>query len=229
MRTSHLLVVTLLSALALAMPAPGTAQTVVPLAPFRSVELRNGGKVILRHGPVQRVTLLKGTPDYTQVTIVGGDRLVIDRCINNCPRAYELEIEIITPDIAGISVAHGGTIASQGNFPRLAEIGVDVSNGGTIDIRSMTVDSVTASVDQGGRIFTKPQAVMSASVRQGGIITYWGDAKVTSSVKHGGVVTKGTADEADKPISDVGPSLLSVPQSPILPPRPIQPVRNLFR
>jgi len=224
MHTSHVLGVTLLSALALAMPKPVIAQTVVPLAPFRSVELRNGGKAILRHGPVQRVTLLKGTLDYSQVTIVSGDRLVIDKCSNKCPRGYELEIEIITPDIYGISVAHGGTIASRGNFPRLAEIRIDVSNGGTIDIRSITVDSVNASVDQGGRIFTKPQVSMSASVRQGGIITYWGDAQVTSSVEHGGVVTKGTAEEADQPISDIGPSLPSVPQSPITPTRPIQPI-----
>jgi hypothetical protein len=229
MRTLHLLAVTLLSTLALAMAAPASAQTVVPLAPFRSVELRDGGKAILHHGPVQRVTLLKGSPDYTLVTIAGGDRLVIDKCRNDCPRGYELEIEIVTPGIAGISIAHGGTIASRGNFPRQAEIRVAVSNGGTIDVRSMTVDSVNASVDQGGRIFTKPQSAMSASVRQGGIITYWGDAQVKSSVQHGGVVTKGSADEADKPLSDFGHSFPSVPPSPITPLRPIQPVRNLFR
>src|SRR6266850_7309636 len=118
MGTLHLLAVTLLSASALPMPAPAISQTVVPLAPFGSVELRNGGKAILHHGPVQRVTLLKGSPDYTQVTIADGDRLVIDRCRNHCPRGYELEIEIVTPNIAGISIAHGGTIASWGNFPR---------------------------------------------------------------------------------------------------------------
>jgi hypothetical protein len=229
MRILHSLAVTLLSAPALAMPGPVIAQTVVPLAPFGSVELRDCGKVILHHGPVQRVTLLKGSPDYTQVTIAGGDRLVIDKCRNKCPRGYELEIEIVTPDIAGISSAEGGTIESRGNFPRQAEIKVAVSNGGRIDIRSMTVDSVTASVDQGGRIFTKPQSTMIASVRQGGSITYWGDAEVISSVQHGGVVTKGTAAEADKPLSDFGPSLPSVPPSPIPPLSPIQAVRNLFR
>lgn len=195
------------------MSRPVGSQTVVPVGRFGSVELRNGGKVFLRHGATQRVTLLKGSPVHTQITIAGGDQLVIDKCRNKCPRGYELEVEIVAPDIAGISIADGGTIEVQGSFPRREEIRVAVSQGGTIDIRSMTVGSVTASVDQGGRIFTKPQSALIAKVLQGGNITYWGDAQVTSSVRHGGVVTKGTADEADKPLLDLGDAFQSVPQS----------------
>lgn len=209
------------------MSRPVGSQTVVPLGRFSSVELRNGGKVFLRHGPTQRLTLLKGSQDYTQVTIAGGERLVIDTCRNRCPRGYELEVEIVAPDIAGISIADGGTIEGRGSFPRREEIRVAVSNGGTIDIRSMTIDSVIASIDQGGRIFTKPQSAMIASVRQGGNITYWGDAQVISSVRHGGVVAKGSAYEASKPLSEFGDSLQSVPPVPPLPLVPTE--RILFR
>jgi putative autotransporter adhesin-like protein len=209
------------------MARPVGSQTVVPLGQFSSVELRNGGKVLVRHGATHRVTLLKGSPDYTQVNIASGDRLVIDKCRNNCPRGYELEVEIVAPDIAGISIADGGTIESRGSFPRREGIRVAVSNGGTIDIRSMTVDSVSASIDQGGRIFTKPQAAMIASVRQGGNVTYWGDAQVISSIRHGGVVTKGTADEASQPLSDFDDSFESEPAVPPLPPVQVQPPKTI--
>ena len=182
--------------------SPIVAQKIVPLTPFNSVELHDGSHAIIRHGPTQRVTLLKGSLDYTSVTVADGGRLVIDSCAMHCPRGYDLEIEIVTPDVAGISVMDGGTIQSSGTFPRQTEIRVAVSSGGTIDIRSMSVDTVTASVNSGGRIFTRPQTALSASVADGGIITYWGDARVSKSIKRGGVVSKGTAAEASQPISE---------------------------
>ena len=200
-------------------------QAVVQLARFRSVELRNGGKVILRHAPVQQVTLLKGSLNYTHVTIASGDRLVIDKCRIKCPPGYKLEVEIAAPDIAGISIADGGTIEVRGPFPRRNEIKAAVSQGGVIDIRQMTVDSVTASIEQGGTILTKPHSVLIASVLQGGNITYWGEARVISSDQHGGAVTKGPAEAANKPLWVFGASFSSVPP---IPGSPIQPVRNLF-
>ena len=204
--------------------SPIVAQKIVPLAPFSSVELHDGGHAILRHGPLQRVTLLNGSLDYTSVTVADGGRLLIDSCAMHCPRGYELEIEIVTPDVAGISVNDGGTIQSVGSFPRQTEIRVAVNDGGTIDIRSMSVDTVTASVHSGGRIFTRPQNALSAKVADGGIITYWGDARVSKSIKGGGVVTRGTAAEATQPLSEPHTPVPSVP--PMLPVRSIQSIRN---
>lgn len=206
------------------MSAPVAAQKVIRLTPFSSVELRNGGKAILQHGPAQRVTLLRGSLDYTGVTIADGSRLVIDKCKSQCPRGYDLEIEIVSPNIARISVADGGTIQSRGSFPRQAEIGVAVTNGGAIDIRSMVVDRVTASVASGGQILTRPQTAMSASVVDGGVITHWGDARISKSIRGGGVINRGTAAEAGQPLSESSPSLPFVPPIPPLP--PIQPTRN---
>src|SRR5215510_16501313 len=91
-----------------------------------------------------------------------------------------------------------------------AELKAGVSQGGTIDIRSMLVDSVKASVEQGGSIFTTPQIALFASIEQGGNITYWGEPRVESSVKHGGDVTKGSADQINKPLSELKPSLADV-------------------
>ena len=204
---------------------PGVPST----ASFSSVELRNGGKVNLIHGQSQGVTLLKGDPAQASITIRDDGRLVIDRCRTHCPRGHDFEVEVVTPALSAIAVAEGGAIQSRGNFPSWPEIGVAVSQGGTIDIRSMTVANVTASVNSGGRIFTRPATALSAKVEQGGNITYWGDAVVKSSVRGGGVVVRGTAADADKSLAELlGPEFVE-PLAPIppVPPVPaIQPTRR---
>ena len=200
---------------------PAAKQSAVPLtASFDSVELRNGGDVHLVHGQSPRVTLLSGDPEQASITIRDDGRLVIDRCPTRCPNNRDFEVEVVMPALAAIAVAEGGTIQSRGEFPPQAGIGVAVSQGGTIDIRSMAVANVTASVYSGGRIFTRPGTTLSAGVEQGGIVTYWGDAVVKSSIAHGGVVIKGTQADAGKLLAELGPGLLS----PIPPTPPIAPI-----
>ena len=212
-----------------AVASPVAVQPGIPLnASFKSVALQNGGKVNLIHGQSQRVTLLKGDPKETGITIRDDGRLVIDRCPKHCPRGHNLEVEVVTPALTVIAVAEGGTIQSHGDFPPQPEIDVAVSQGGTIDIRSMSVASVAASVESGGRIFTNPATALSARIEQGGVITYWGDAVVDSSVRHGGAVVKGIAADADKLLAEMGPQVS--PPPPLLPPAPpipaIQPISH---
>jgi hypothetical protein len=186
---------------------PLPVQTTLQVAPFNSIDLPNGGHVVVQRAPTQRVTLVRGSLDYTRLAVADGGRLVIDKCFHKCPSGYRLELEILAPSLARIALANGGRIQSRGSFPRQGELAVAVSHGGTIDVRSMVADRVTASVNQGGRILTVPQAWLFARVTQGGAITYWGDGQVKQSVEHGGVVSKGGADEINLPLSDVGPSL----------------------
>jgi hypothetical protein len=189
--------------------APVPMQTALQLAPFNSIEVLDGGHVVLRPGATQRVTLLKGSLDHTRLAIVDRSRLVIDKCDRKCPRGYQLEVEISAPSFARISVANGGKAESRGDFPRQSQLAVAVAQGGTIDVRSMVVDRVTASVDQGGGIFTVPRAWLFARVSHGGVITYWGDPQVRSSVDHPGAVNKGIASQINAPLSEVVSSLPS--------------------
>ena len=194
----------------------------VPLsASFSSVELRNGGKVSLVHGESQAVTLLAGDPKQASITIRDDGRLVIDRCQTDCPRNHDFAVEVVTPALGAIAVAEGGTIQIRGEFPPQPVIGVAVSQGGAIDIRSLPVANATASVYSGGRIFIRPGTALSAEVEQGGNITYWGDAVVTSSVRHGGVVVRGAAADADKELAELmGPQFVE-PTAPIPPVPPV--------
>jgi hypothetical protein len=134
----------------------------------------------------------------------------------------------VTPGLAAVAVAEGGTIQSRGDFPPQPQIGIAVSQGGTIDIRSMAVANVTASVESGGRILTKPSTALSAKVEQGGVITYWGDAVVESSVRHGGAVVKGTPADADKSLAELGPEI-APPVPPTLPVPPVPTIQPTSR
>jgi hypothetical protein len=183
--------------------APLPTQATLQLGRFNSIELPDGGHVVLRPALTQRVNLLRGSLDYTRMTVADGGRLVIDKCISKCPRGYRLEVEIFAPGFSGISLANGGSVQSRGAFPRQGELAVAVRHGGTIDVRSMVADRVTASVYQGGGILTVPRAWLVASVTGGGMITYWGDAQVRSAVGHGGAVTKGRPGQIDLPLSEV--------------------------
>lgn len=197
----------------------------VPLPQFNSIELDGGAIAVIQYGSPQRVTLLKGSEDLSLITVTQ-NRLVIDKCRDKCPRGYELQVEIVTPLVNSISVANGGRIESLGSFPLHTAMSLAVSHGGTIDARAISANSITAAVNQGGRILAKPETTMVASVSNGGVITYWGNAQVTSSTQHGGAVSKGAAGDLNKPLSDVDEQDSCAPNVPAAPRPPARPKRS---
>jgi hypothetical protein len=185
-----------LALLAAAAPAPAAAETLVPLARFNAIELRGGGQVRLRYGPVQRVTLVRGSTAHSSIAVKADDRrkpdrLVIEACARNCPRVYKLEIEIETPDLQALSVEGGGAIDAETAFPAMDSIAVAVHGGGQIDVRKIGAASVAAAVDGGGVILTRPESSLAAAISGGGEIRYWGNPSVSSSINGGGSVLRG--------------------------------------
>ncbi len=175
--------------IALALTSSAAAQTVIPVGPFRSVELRNGGHVSVRHAATQRVTLLSGSPRCARIRIEDGQRLVINNI--GCHGDHQrLEVEVLTPDIAAAAVSNGGRLETAGAFPAQAALEARVEQGGMLDIRTIPADIVEASVDSGGRIFTHARQRLTAAVYSGGAITYWGDPRVSKSVRDGGAVMR---------------------------------------
>ena len=162
----------------------------VQVQPFTSIELSGGAHVVLRPAAAHRVRLIDGSMELSRVEVTRSGELIIDKCRTKCPKGYRPEFEVFAPSLTRISVAHGGRLESRGRFPRQANLAVDVSNGGTIDVRAIAVDRVTASVRQGGGILTTARTLLSATVSNGGSVTYWGDPQVRSSVDHGGAVQR---------------------------------------
>lgn len=210
----------------LAASASFAAAQAIQVSSFSGVQLSDGGKVVIRYGPTQQVTLAKGSQDHTSFAI-DGESLQITRCKNKCPRGYELEVEIVTPQLAAVAVRDGGTIETRGTFPQRSAIAVAVSQGGAIDVRSIDAGSVTAAIEQGGSIFATAKDALVASISHGGRITYWGNATVVSAVKEGGAVTKGDDADVNKPLSELRPAgAPPLPPPPPLP--PIPPVKNML-
>ncbi|MGQ0659608.1 hypothetical protein [Sphingosinicella sp.] len=203
-----------LVAAALAAPAAGQPISSVSLGEFRSVELRGGGRVTVRHAPARGFMLREGNLALSRVELVG-DRLVIERCRDHCPHGYRLEVEVTAPEIDALAVTDGGLLQASGDFPARAALAIAVVSGGMIDARSLPAAQVAAAVQQGGGILVRPGRELAASVSNGGIVTYFGDARVTSSVSHGGAVVRGEAADADRPLADLHRPLPALPVPPV--------------
>jgi hypothetical protein len=167
------------------------SQSAVQVAPFRSIELRAGGQVLLRHGPEQRVTLVHGSTRYTRFHVDRNDKLVIEACNDSCPRHYDLDIEIETPRIDGVAISGGGEIRSAPGFAEQPSISVAVDGGGNMDVRSIPTANASAAVDGGGAIKLHADRHLDAAVNGGGAILFWGNPSVTSAVEGGGAVSRG--------------------------------------
>ncbi len=181
------------------------AQTVVPLQRFDAVELSGGGEVILRYGPVQRVTIVEGNTQISDIRvegreerrvgrntmISGNDRLVISPCRQRCPERYKLVVEVQTPDIDALAVRGGGMIRVREGFRPASNVAVAVSGGGQIDARALAAASASAAVNGGGAAMVGPSSRLSAVVNGGGMVRYWGNPRVSTVVSGGGTVVRG--------------------------------------
>ena len=184
---SRLLIAAALAAVPL---SAGLAQTIVPVGPFRSVELRGGGHVTLHNGPAQRVVLNAGNLQYTSFRNEDGS-LVIDACNNSCPNGrYDLEIDIATPRLDGVAVEGGGSIVGDPDLP-VQNLHAAVKGGGLIDMRAVHAQTVDAAVEGGGHIQIFAQSSLRAAVSGGGHIEYWGHPNLATAISGGGDIRPG--------------------------------------
>jgi len=176
---------------ALAASAPALAAEVVPLPHFDSVELRGGGNIVVVPGPVERVTVIEGSTEFTSFRIERDNQLKINSCDERCPTRYHLVIRIESPEVPALAVAGGGLITTQPGFHPQAQLAAAVRGGGRIDARALDVADVAAAVDGGGELLVRAQSNLAASVEGGGAIRYWGDPAVASSTRGGGSIQRG--------------------------------------
>lgn len=170
--------------------APVAAAETVAVPAFRSVELRGGGNVIVRPGPVQ-VTILEGSSAFTRFRVDSQGQLKIDACNESCPKHYNLTIEIRYPTVLPMGVKGGGKITAAPGFGRQRQLAAGVGGGGMIDLRSVTAETVAAGVNGGGKIMVGDSRTLAAAVSGGGEIRYFGNPQVTTVIDGGGVVRRG--------------------------------------
>ena len=171
---------------AIAATAPAAAQGPVAVPRFDSVELQGGGHVVVRHGAVQRVTLIRGSREMTRFSVERG-QLEIDACVRSC-RDYDLRVEIVTPDIDALAIRGGGVIRVEGSFPRQSELAVAVTGGGAIDTRQIETAEVAAAISGGGLIRTHARDNLAVSINGGGTVRYVGEPERSVAINGGGNV-----------------------------------------
>ena len=180
-----------LFAFALAATAPAMAAEQIPLPHFRSVQLEAGGDVHIVPGAVQRVTLVQGSREFTSFSMRRDGQLVIrTSCNGRCPHNYPLRIEIESPDVPDVAINAGGRIVAARGFGLQRQLSAAVSAGGTIDLRAVEADEVSAAINAGGDIFVHPRQTLAAAVNAGGDIHYTGDPRVEMAVHDGGAVRR---------------------------------------
>jgi hypothetical protein len=175
--------------LALALAAPASAQTVVPVGAFDGVSLLGGGEVRLRHGPVQKVTLIQGDPTVSSLRIENNKSLVIRACRTRC-RNYKLVVEIVTPRIEAVAITGGGSVVSGPGFAAQRSLAASITGGGTLDLDSLAARDVAASIRGGGLIRTDARESLAVSIHGGGSVTYLADPQTSVAVHGGGTVRR---------------------------------------
>lgn len=177
-------------AFAAAAASPALAAETVSVPHFSQIELRGGGHVTVRHGAAQSVTLTSGSQKYTRFHMRDSRSLIIDACDTRCPNVYDLEIEIVTPDIDGVAIDGGGEIEAQSGFPAQDSISVAVNGGGDIDLHAIKANQAHAAVNGGGKIELTAARQLNAAVAGGGEILYHGNPQVNEAVQGGGSVER---------------------------------------
>ena len=177
-------------ALAFAISAPVLAADAVPVPHFQSVELRGGGDLSIVPGPVQRVTILSGSTEFTSFRVLRDGKLRIDACNERCPRNYPLYIRIESPTVPDVAIAGGGTIHTSAGFAPQHQLSAAIMGGGKIDVRSVAANDVSAAINGGGKIYVRPGAKLSAAVNGGGDVYYSGNPQVSMAVRGGGDVLR---------------------------------------
>jgi hypothetical protein len=170
---------------------PALAAETIAVAPFHGVELRGGGAVVVRPGPVQRVTILSGSSRFTSFHVNRTGELRIDACNARCPQHYDLRIEIVSPRAPDVAIEGGGGITATAGFAPQSQLSAAIQGGGRIDFRSVNASSVNAAIDGGGKILTGHSSSLTAALNGGGEVLYLSSGNVTEAIRGGGVVRQG--------------------------------------
>src|SRR3569623_1185784 len=135
--------------LAFSVAALAEAQ-IVPVPSFKAVELSGGGDLTIVPGPVQRVTIVRGSTQFTTVRTDRDGKLVIDACNAQCPHNYPLLIRVESPQVPTVAVRAGGTITVGNGFAPQRDVVAAVSAGGTDDHRALPAGRADEEVTAGG-------------------------------------------------------------------------------
>jgi len=171
-----------------AVAVPALASESIPVPTFREVQIRGGGMVDIVPGPMQRVTLVEGSTQFTRFHVDSNGQLKIDTCADRCPQIYRMRVEVQSPSVPDVAVNGGGIITVGRGFSPQRHLEAAISGGGKIDTSDVDAATVGAAINGGGDILIRARDALSAAVNGGGLIRFRGHPQVSSAVRGGGLV-----------------------------------------
>lgn len=174
-----------LTATALLFAGTALAGTDVKVPAFTGINAHGGAGVVLRAGPVQRVTILEG--DVSKADIhVRGNILDISPCKNWCWNVKELKVEVVTPRVESIEAHGGGAVRAEGQFAKMPRLTIEAHGGGAVNTVAIPADAVHVEAHGGGAVKVQALQSLDAEAHGGGVISYTGNPPTVRSESHGG-------------------------------------------
>jgi hypothetical protein len=157
---------------------------------FEKVVISGGGNIYIHHSLVSKI-ILKGTRTNvvkTKAEVVS-DVLYINLS-DKLTESSEFDVHIYTPVIKGIQLNGGGKVQVKEGFTVVDKFGCGINGGGRINLSSLKVNSLYASINGGGDIYTQVNKFLDGEIKGGGLILYQGSPKVESNIVSGGLIKK---------------------------------------
>ncbi len=180
-----------LFALPLAASAPALATENVPVSPVQRHGASRRRRGPVRKGPVQRVTIVEGSSQFTAIRVLSHGHLRIDACNASCPHTISPENHRREPHRTRPRGRRRGQDHRDRGFRRPAAADRCRERRRHDRRAALNADAATAAVHGGGEIKLRALRVLTAAVNGGGTIRYWGDPEVTSAISGGGTVRRG--------------------------------------
>lgn len=177
---------TAFSAAALILSGAAFAGTDISLPPFTAINAHGGANVVLRHGDVQRVTVVSGDLKKAKLEVVGGKTLDITACTGWCWNTKGFKVEIVSPRIDTIEVHGGSDLDAVGPFPKQPLLNIEAHGGADADTRAIPAEVVNAHAHGGADLDVQALVELNAHAHGGADISYTGNPQRVSSHAHGG-------------------------------------------
>jgi hypothetical protein len=160
----------------------------ITLSPFETVVAKGGGNIYFHYSPNTKVEI-KGAGSCVEKFIVevSSNTLSINPK-NGFSENCRSEIHIFTPMVKEIQQDGGGSIKIKEGFASVDVFKCSINGGGNVKMTALRVDSLFASIDEGGEISAQVNKILHGKISGGGVIYYQGDPTVESFISGGGAI-----------------------------------------
>lgn len=157
---------------------------------FNKIITHGGGNLNISYSN-QHILEVKTTNDCFELVDISVSSKILYIEIKNLQTGNcNCTINIGVPVLYELVQNGGGNIVLKRGFSPTNSFECKIKEGGSIDLSELSVDSIYASIDGGGKILLNARKKLEGKISGGGLIEYLGDPIVESNVSGGGTIRK---------------------------------------